>query len=90
MKLERVIGDLSFTMTSVLGRPDRTLLKPLYDKVNADPYTEILSLRGAGILSFGGRHQLGTLLLEGLISNLSSVSLLFSRIPPPLLGFRPP
>ena len=48
--LERLIGNLSFTQTSVFGRFRRTVLKPLYDKPDEKPYSEILTKRQIPIL----------------------------------------
>ena len=41
--LEKIIGKLSFTQTSIFGRFGRTMLRPLYNKKNAHPYVSTLS-----------------------------------------------
>ena len=48
--LEKLIGKLSYTQTSVFGRFGRTLLKPLHDKLKERPYSEQLSDRERDIL----------------------------------------
>ena len=50
--LERLVGKLSYTQTSVFGRFGRTLLKPLIDKANARPFVEKFSERELDILSW--------------------------------------
>ena len=49
--LEKLIGKLSFTQTSVFGRFGRTLLIALHYKLKERPYSEILSPRELDILS---------------------------------------
>ena len=47
---EKLIGNLSFTKTSVCGRFGRALLIPLHDKLKLKPYSESLSPREIDIL----------------------------------------
>ena len=62
--LEKLIGGLSFTQTSVFGRFGRTLLRPLHDKLKQRPYVVKLSEDAVDILRWW------VLLLKGDISRV--------------------
>ena len=47
--LEKLIGKLVYAQTSVFGRFGRAMLKPLYTKLRAHPYTEVISPCEAGV-----------------------------------------
>ena len=47
--LAKLIGKLAYAQKSVFGRFGRTVLKPLYTKIHAHPYTEFISPCEAGV-----------------------------------------
>ena len=51
-KLEKLIGKLSFTQTSVFGRFGRTPLRPLRRKLHSRPYISPLSISESNLLSW--------------------------------------
>ena len=57
--LDKLIGKLSFAQTTVFGKFARTLAQPLYDMLNAHPYTELISEEVREILVWW-RHALSS------------------------------
>ena len=48
--LEKLVGKLCFTQTSIFGRFGRTMLKPLYTKLHSTPYSSVLSDEESSVL----------------------------------------